>query len=91
MGRPRKPPAPYGPYIIQTQPLLKPPQGNGVECTEPCHWYYAPPGWVRSKKHALVIESASDAVRQIGDLRHVIMGVEFTLVPIDGSLFFKPI
>lgn len=79
-----------GGYIIQTPPMLRPPQPNGQECTEAVHWYYSLPGWVMSRKQAQVFETASVAVREIGELRRRVDGVEFTLVPIDGGIMYKP-
>lgn len=79
-----------GSYIIESQPMCKPPQPNGQECTEAIHWYYALPGWTRSKKKATVFTEASIAVQEISGLRRIIDGVEFTLVPIDGSNMYKP-
>lgn len=79
-----------GGYIIESQPMLRPPQGNHIECTEAVHWYYKLPGWVTSKKQAQVFPTASLAVREIGELRRVVSGVEFTLVPIDGGIMYKP-
>ena len=79
-----------GGYIIESQPMLRPPQGNGIECTEACHWYYSGAGWGTSKKKATVFGTASAAVAEITALRRLVSGVEFTLVPIDGGIMYKP-
>jgi hypothetical protein len=59
--------------------------------TEPAHWYYTHPGWTTLKKDATQFTSPSEAVTEIARLRKLIDHVEFTLVPIDGSIFYKPI
>jgi hypothetical protein len=81
----------HGPYIIESQPSTKPPQPNGQESSEAVHWYYASPGWVTSKKNATVFKQASAAVAEIAALRRLVDGVQFTLVPVDGSIMYKPI
>ena len=93
MGR-RKKMAPLegqGPYIIQSEPRRWAPQKDSRELTEPAHWYYALPGWSTSKKEATQFTSPSAAVTEISQLRRLIDHVEFTLVPIDGSIFFRTI
>jgi hypothetical protein len=80
----------HGPYIIESEPRTHPPQPNGQESSEAVHWYYACPGWVTSKKKASVFETASAAVSEITALRRLVDGVQFSLVPIDGSIMYKP-
>jgi len=94
MGRRKKgkPLEGVGRYVIESQPMLRPPQPNGQECTEPVHWYYASPGWARSKKDATVFCSSSAAVTEISALRRLVVGVEFTLMPVDehDRTFYRP-
>jgi hypothetical protein len=92
MGRRKKrpPPEAQGPYIIESPPSLRAPQPNGQELAEAAHWYYARDGWVSSKRKAHQFESASAAVSEISELRRKIAGVEFTLVPIQGGVMYRP-
>lgn len=81
----------HGPYIIESEPRTRPPQENGQESSEAVRWYYSCPGWVTSKRKATVFQTASAAVTEIATLRRLVDGVQFTLVPVDGSIMYKPI
>lgn len=88
----RKPPPlePVSRFIISSQPMCQPPQGNGVECTEAVHWYWTPKGWTDKKSKAHIFETSSSALAKMAALRRATTGVEFALVPIVGDLFYKP-
>lgn len=78
-------------HIIQSAPLLKPPQGEGIEYTEAVHWYWVEKGkWSADRKKAHMFENPSDAVEEIRHVRAAVDFIELTLEPVQGGSFYRP-